>query len=264
MYRSWLIGLGAVVLACVVTQAKAQQIVVDEAGLLNPQEEERLAYTLQAYADRTSNQFAIRIIQTLDGSDIATYAIELGQSLGVGQEDKDNGLLIVVARDEREIFIAVGQGLEGVIPDILASQVIRQVIQPAFREGQFYNGLVSAVDVLMEAADGEYLADSGSGNLGYDTSMAENVLSLLFVLFIVGVIVVSLVSRRGGGGRPPRGKRRSMDGVIPLIYLLGSLSGRGSGGFGGGGGFSSGFGGGGFSGGFGGGGFGGGGAGGSW
>ena len=58
---------------------------------------------------------------------------------------------------------------------------------------------LSAVDVLMEAADGEYLADSGSGNLGYDTSMAENVLSLLFVLFIVGVIVVSLVSRRGGG-----------------------------------------------------------------
>ena len=239
----------------------AQSIVVDDGGFLTPQEEQRLAFALRTYADSTSNQFIIRTVASLDGADIATYATELGQSLGVGQQEEDNGLVIAVARQEREVFIAVGYGLEGVITDALAARVIRNVITPAFREGQFYSGLASAADILMQAAAGEYQADDVPAGLHADAWTLGEVVWFLIVLMVVGLIVLGFSSGRGGGGR--RRRRGGMDDVIPLMFLLGHMGGRSSGGFGGGGGFSSG-GMGGFSGGFGGGGFGGGGAGGSW
>ena len=237
----------------------AQSIVVDDGNFLSPQEEQRLTYILRSYADSTSNQFIIRTVESLEGEDIGTYATEQGQTLGVGQEETDNGLVIAVARAEREVFIAVGYGLEGAIPDVLASRVIRNIITPAFREGQFYSGLASATDVLMQAAAGEYEATGFTAQVAQDSWTVGEVVWFVIVLMIVGLMVLGFSSGGGPGGRRRRGGR--MDDVVPMMFLLGHMSGRGGGGFGGGGGFSSG---GGFSGGFGGGGFGGGGAGGSW
>lgn len=247
---------------CVTVPAFAQPIVVDGAEFLTVQEEQRLSYTLRAYADSTSNQFIVRTVESLGGVDIATFATEQGQALGVGQVDRDNGLVIAVAREEREVFVAVGYGLEHVIPDALVSRVVRNIITPAFREGQFYAGLAAAMDVFMQVAAGEYEAVSLPAEATRDTWAFGEVVWFMIVLVIVGLIAAGSSS----GGRGGRHRRRgSIGDVVPMMFLLGHMSGRGGGGGGGFGG--GGFGGGsigGFSGGFGGGGFGGGGAGGSW
>ena len=183
-------------LRCIVTcgvvllfsvQIRAQDIVRDEAQLLSPQEEQRLAYALRAYADSTSNQIIVRTVQTLEGADIATYATELGQSLGVGQADKDNGVVIVVAVEEREVFIAVGYGLEGVIPDVLASRIVRDIITPNFRHGQFYTGLAAACDALMLAAAGEYQADPVS--VRRYAAADDDTFGLIFFLIVIGLAI---------------------------------------------------------------------------
>lgn len=253
--KNWIL---LIVLVVTPQQILAQQrrIVVDNAGILTTQEEERLSLVLRLYADSTSNQIAIRTLQSLEGQDIAEYATELGQSLGVGQSETDNGVLIVVSTEDRSVFIAVGYGLEGAIPDVLAGRIVRDIIVPDFREGRYYAGLVGAVDAIMLAAAGEYTAESlpprQSSNRSGDWGGI-----ILFLMVVVFAIAMSTRNRGGG-----RGHRRQYgdDSLIPLMFLLGHASGRGGSGFGG-----SGFGGGGgFGGGFGGGGFGGGGAGGSW
>ena len=166
----------------------------------------------------------------------------------IGQRDKDNGLLILVAQQERRVFIATGYGLEGAITDAFAGRVIRNVITPAFRQGQFYGGLSEATDVLIAAAEGEFNAD----DLPRDTQPLPIDPEVVFVILIILFFVIS--NLRSGGGKG--GQRYRRHGGGPPVIIWG-----GGGGFGGGGGS---FGGGGF-GGFGGGGsFGGGGAGGGW
>lgn len=222
--------------------------VTDRADMLSVAEEQALTQNLRFYADSTSTQIVIVTLPDLGGADIATYATELGQQWGVGQQGQDNGVVILVSRDERKVFIATGFGLEGAIPDAVAGRIIREIVTPNFKQGRFYAGLAGAVDALMLAAAGEFTADQSPSTYA-PSDEGEDVFGLLFVLFIIIMFIISTIGRRGGGG----GGRRYRHSGGPPIILWG-------GGFGGGG---SGFGGGGF-GGFGGGGFGGGGAGGSW
>ncbi|MEM6648087.1 MAG: TPM domain-containing protein, partial [Bacteroidota bacterium] len=123
-------------------QVQAQQIpslpfdgmpVQDLAAMLAPSEERTLARKLSDYRDTTSTEIVIATLATLDGIPIEEYAIALGRQWAIGQRDKDNGLLILVAREERRVFIATGYGLEGTIPDAFAARVIRNIITPAFR-----------------------------------------------------------------------------------------------------------------------------------
>ncbi|MEM6772254.1 MAG: TPM domain-containing protein, partial [Bacteroidota bacterium] len=172
---------------------------------------------------------------------------DLGRQWGIGQRDKDNGLFILVAREERRVFIATGYGLEGAITDAFAARVIRTIITPAFRQGQFYGGLSEATDALIAAAEGEFQAD----DLRQPSRPIPISGELVFLLLIIAFFVIS--NLRSGGGRGGQRYRRGGGGPPVIIW--------GGGGFGGGGSF----GGGGFGGGFGGGGsFGGGGAGGGW
>ena len=193
-------------------------------------------------------------LATTGDVDISTYAFELGETWGVGQAGKDNGAVLLVAVDDRKVFIATGYGLEGAITDAEAGRIIRNVITPNFRQGRFYQGLDEATDALIDAARGEFTADErprrtpgGGGGLDMTT---------LFILLIIAYFVFNGI--RGGGGGPGRRGRRRRGGSYPIIIGPGWGGGGSWGGSGGGG-----FGGGGF-GGFGGGGFGGGGAGGSW
>ena len=222
------------------------QWVTDQGGLLSSVEAQALTQTLRFYADTTSTQIIIVTLPDLDGQDIALYATELGQQWGVGQQDKDNGVVILVSRDDRKVFIAVGYGLEGVIPDVVARRIVDEIVLPNFKQGQFYAGLAGAIDALIQAAAGEFTADSPISSYT-PREDDEDFFGLLFVIFIIVSFILSSLRRRGGGG----GHYRRRHGGPPVIIWGGG----GSGGFGGGG-----FGGGGF----GGGGFGGGGAGGSW
>lgn len=236
----------------------------DLAGILSGSEQQRLEQMLRAYTDSTSNVFILLTLPSLEGRDIAALAQEVGQDWRSWEGDRYNGLIMVVAPNERRIRIEVGYGLEGAIPDIIAGQVIDRVIKPAFRQEAYFAGISQAFGLLMQAAAGEF--DAVAKKRGNSSSDFD--LSSLFVLLIVAVFIISRIfGKRGGGGRGGRGGGRTIghDGVMTALLLDSMLNSRRGGGFGGG--FGGGSGGGGGFGGFGGGGgfgFGGGGASGDW
>ncbi|WP_228350471.1 TPM domain-containing protein [Rhodocaloribacter litoris] len=229
--------------------------VTDNADLLSPAEERILSARLAGYADTTSTQIIIVTLPSLGGVPAADYAVELGRRWGVGQQGKDNGIVILVSRDDREVFIATGFGLEGAIPDAVAARIVRNIIIPHFRQGRFYDGLSAAVDALIQAAAGTFTAEPVPRSAPGDTPNY----ALLFILLILAVFILSSLGNRGGGRGGGR-RYRHRHGGPPVIIWGGGWGDYGGrhGGFGGlGGGGFGGFGGGG-------GGFGGGGAGGSW
>lgn len=225
---------------------RPSQPVLDQAGMLTDVERQRLAQKLTAFEDTTSTAIVVVTVPRLDGVPISDYAISLGREWGVGQEGKDNGVVVLVSEEDRQMFIATGYGVEGALPDAVANRIIDQVMTPAFRQGQFYAGLDRGTDAIIQATRGEFTADqSRSSSEGGPTT------ALLFILLILVYFVGNSFRRRGRGRGARRSRRRH--GNMPVVIWGGGGS-RGGGGFSGGGGF----------GGFGGGSFGGGGAGGSW
>ncbi len=226
---------------------KPKQLVSDFANALSPSERSALERKLVAYNDTTSTQIAVVIDRSLDGAEIFDYSYKLAKSWGIGQQDDDNGILIYVAFSDRKLRIQTGYGAEGFLPDAMAKRIVDQVITPAFKRGQYYQGLNKATDIIIQLAEGEYDADA------LPKYHLDDIVPVLVILLIIVLVIVA--SRNDGdddGGyyRGGRYNRRQGGGWI----LLGGGGGSGTGSFGGGGGF----------GGFGGGGFGGGGAGGSW
>lgn len=227
------------------------RLVNDAANVLSPEQVEILEHKLVALDDSSSNQIAVVLIKTLGDYAIEDYAVKLFREWGIGNKKTNNGVLIIAAIDDRKVWIEVGYGLEGAIPDVTASSIYRNEIVPSFKEQNYYRGIDNAINALTKAAVGEYKIKKekkGKGGGG------GSILIVVFLLFVI--IMVLGRSGRGGGGM---GGGRAGFGNIAEALILSSLlnGGRGSGGGWGGSG------GGGF-GGFGGGSSGGGGAGGSW
>ena len=115
--------------------------VVDLAGLLDPARQAELTAQLEAHEKETSNQIVIATVPTLNGYDIADYSNRLGRHWQIGTAEEDNGVLLVVAPNERKVRIEVGYGLEGALTDSLSSIIIQREILPAFRKDQFGSGI---------------------------------------------------------------------------------------------------------------------------
>ena len=226
--------------------------VLDQGNLLAGGEERALTRKLTAFEDTTSTAIVVVTLQSLNGAPIADYAFELGREWGVGQEGKDNGVVFLVSKGDRQMFIATGYGVEGALPDAIANRIIERIVTPAFRNGQFYAGIDRGTDAIIQATAGEYDASAEARSASSDEGLP---MALIFTLLILAYFLTRSFFRGGGRGKHSRKSRRHGD--FPIIFWGG-----GGGGFGGGGGGFGG-GGGGF-GGFGGGSFGGGGAGGSW
>jgi uncharacterized protein len=206
----------------------------DQLGDLNSQ--------LIMYEYETTTQITLLIINSLENYPIENYAIEVAEKNGIGTDENDNGVLLVVALADRKMRIEVGYGLEGVLPDALANSIIRNEITPHFKNENYYEGVVSGLTAIIQATKGEYTRTDKDKNRRTDDDGG----GFPFV-YIIFMILMLLFGRRGRGG-------------LGTLLLFGALgSGRRSGGFSGGGGFGGG---GGFSGG--GGSFGGGGASGGW
>ena len=260
-----LLLLSVVALAQPAVPPKSNQLVNDYAGLMTSAQQQQLTQALNDYARETSTQIAVVTETSLQGEDVFDRSLAIAESWGIGgSPERDNGVLVYIAKDDRKIFIQTGYGAEGFLNDARAGRIIRNIMTPAFRRGDFYGGIAGAVQAIMDAGRGEYTADETepAGSPGIPP-----IFVFMFIFFIF-----MLLNRFGNrhdddddddGGywrngrydeRNPRRRRRGGGWVI--------LPG-GFGGFGGGGG-GVGFGGGGGFGGFGGGGFGGGGAGGGW
>jgi uncharacterized protein len=238
----------------VLAKPSTPQLVNDIAGVLSPAEKAALENKLVAIDDSSSNQIAVVILPTLDGYPIEDYATKLFRTWGIGNKKTNNGILLLIAINDRKVRIEVGYGLEGAIPDITANSIINNDIKPAFKAGAYYEGIDNATNDIAKAAVGEYKVarqkkpkDTGNG---------------LIMFIVIAIVIVAIVGRRdGGAGGSNIGGGGFSD--IATGMLLGSLLGGGGRRDGDWGGGSGGFGGGGF-GGFGGGSSGGGGASGGW
>jgi len=237
-----------------------QRLVNDFAGVLQPGEHNNLEAHLEQFARETSTQIVVVTLDDLQGYDPGDFAFRLGEEWGIGQQGKDNGLVILVkpkkGNERGQVFIATGYGLEGVLPDaIVNGDIIDTEMIPHFRENNYYQGLASGISVIMDITRGEYTAEYYRENYA---SQGGGILPVIIIFFIFFVIAPILSRRRRGVYSPGKS--------LPFWLALGLLSGGGRSHGGSFSNFSSGgggFGGGGF-GGFGGGSFGGGGAGGSW
>lgn len=218
--------------------------VQDYADVLDSEAELYLMRKLQAYYDSTSTEIAIVTEHSLEGDDVFDYSYRLAQSWGIGGKGKDNGVLFYAAINDRKMFIQVGRGAEGALPDIYAKRIIEQVLKPNFREKQYGRGFDEGTDRAIKYLEGEFVND-GKERKGDSIPV--------WVIIIIFIIIVMIFGSGGNDGTTyTHDYPRHRGGSRPPIWI------------GGGGGFPRGGGGGGFGGGFGGGSFGGGGAGGSW
>ncbi|MBK9483847.1 MAG: TPM domain-containing protein [Chitinophagaceae bacterium] len=218
---------------------KPTKLVIDFTGTLTPDQAQALENKLVAFDD------------SRQGRDIADYNIDLGRAWGVGGKENNNGIVLLIAKNDRKLNIATGYGLEGALPDLTAKQIIDDIIRPNFKGEDYYRGIEEGTDAIIQAVKGEYKAPAnynkrkkGSGGIGR-------------IIFIIVMIVIFLAVSGGKGGGGSFMSRRGF-----AAWTIGSMlnSGGSGGGWSGGGGSSGG---GGF-GGFGGGSFGGGGSSGSW
>lgn len=212
----------------------------DRAGLLRPETALKLEHFLSEFERSDSTQIVVLTIPSLEGESVEQYALKVAEGWGIGQKGKDNGAVLLIARDERKIRIEVGYGLEGRLTDMLSGRIIANEISPRFKAGNFNDGIVAGVVAMAEAVRGEY---QGTGRTTGKKKERSPWGLLLLLLFLGPGMMLLSGGRRSGVSHHRRGG----------FYVGGPF---------GGGGFGGGFGGGGFGGG--GGGFGGGGSSGGW
>lgn len=195
--------------------------VVDTAQLIDAQTAAQLSQMLEAHEQATGEQVVVVTLPNLQGTSIEDYGYQLGRFWGVGQKGKDNGALLIVARDDHKVRIEVGYGLEERLTDAQSSVIINQILTPAFKAGNFAGGISQAVQAMIQVLGGNPLAEPAADNGSGDA--VQNMVYL--ALFLIFIFMNMLWGRgRGGGGG-----------------FIGGMGGFGSGGSrSGGGGFSGG------------------------
>ncbi|VVP88727.1 TPM domain-containing protein [Pseudomonas fluorescens] len=209
--------------------------VVDNAAMIEPSVREQLTQQLDAHEKATGEQLVVVTLPDLQGTDIADFGYQLGRHWGIGQKDKNNGALLIVARDERRLRIEVGYGLEERLTDAQSSVIINQVITPAFKAGNFSKGISDGVAAMLVVLGGNPLDEPSTvyeprGDQDSDfVSRHPGLLVFLVMLFILTMFVcqvLGILPSGGGGGRGSSGGG----------FGGGGFGGGGGGGFSGGGG----------------------------
>lgn len=207
--------------------------VTDLAGLLDERQERELELLMESYRTGSGHEIALLTVPDLGGETIERFALEVGRAWGIGQEGVHDGALLVVSRGDRKVRIEVGRGLEGALPDALCGRLIRNVIVPRFKQGDFPGGIRAGIEALHAAAGGD-LAPIERSAAGRERDRAGGVVATVLMMLVILIVALTTRGRgRGLGGSP-----------WVAGTLHGGSFGRG-GGFGGGGGGFGGFGGGG-------------------
>ena len=210
-------------------------LVNDFAGFLSPEEVSGLEHKLVEFNNTTSTQIAVVVIKSLNGFDPNDFATRVIEKWGIGQKDKNNGLLILIKpkiQDERgEIAISTGYGVEHLVTDALAKTIIDKEIIPSFQKGSYYQGIDNAVNTLMSLTRGEYTADQYMAKAKSKKS-GKGFLAIVIII----VLAFAFFGRKGSDG-----SHMTSRGDLPFWVLLGMLGSGGSrgtfGGFSSGGGF---------------------------
>ena len=216
---------------------KLDQRVSDFTNTLSFQEWQQLDHELKRLEDTTSIQVVVLMINSLEGESIEEFANRTFTENKIGQAKKDNGVLLIIAKQDHAMRIEVGYGLEGALTDAITSQIIRQEIAPLFKADNYFGGIVTGVDAIMRATAGEYHVESKGKNA---PAVSAGLVSLI-IFFVIFILMPMMTSRR-----------RSIIGSRGHNYYSGwgyggwfggggfGGGGFGGGGFGGGGGFSGG------------------------
>lgn len=183
---------------------KVRNYVTDKTGTLTSSQISSLETKLSNFDKETSNQVVVWMIPSLEGESLEEKSYEIAEQNRIGQKDKNNGVLLFIAKDDRKLRIEVGYGLEGALTDALSDQIIRKEITPQFKKGNFYEGINAGVDAIMKATKGEYTADkkSSDDDSGISFCCLPFPFLIFFVIFIF-VFILPILSRifRGRGGR---------------------------------------------------------------
>jgi uncharacterized protein len=170
--------------------------VTDLTGTLNAAQRSDLESRIAAYEARRGSQMAVLILSTTKPEEIDQYSIRVAEAWKIGRKGVDDGLILVVAKDDRRLRIEVGYGLEGAIPDSLANRVIDERITPRFRDGDFYGGLRDGVDQLIRLAEGEKLpppkAAPGAGRASRGSAFDYLIPGIVFIVIAGGVLKAML------------------------------------------------------------------------
>jgi uncharacterized protein len=239
MFWILFIGLAGVTEAAETPLPEIREYATDMAGILQEDERLQINQMLYQYAQATGNQILVVTIPTLGGEEIQDYAIRLAEKVQPGEEKKDNGAILLIARDERKIRIEVGYGLEAYLPDGRCGAIIRKVIRPAFQQGDFSGGIRGGLAAMVKFVTPDYQFDD---NMEYipqqdereSGGVGEWILPLIIALIIMGF---------GGftqGRRRSRWYRGGFGSSGPTFWGGGWGSGSGGGFSDGGGGFSGG------------------------
>lgn len=239
--------------------------VYDETNTLNQTEKEMLNQKLIKFRDSTSVQIEVVIIPTTNGEDVNFAAWQIGEKWGLRNKESKNGVVFLIAKDDRTMSIQQGRDAEQYLTASVAGQILDYLVTPYFKNGQYYDGINRGTSGIMDALNGKFKPIVQTGN---DDGEGMSLFQILLIAFFIFIILSFLFrnNNRGGGNYDDddddviisrRGRRHYPGGFFPFPGSFGG-GGFGGGGFGGGGGGFGGFGGGG------GGGFGGGGASGSW
>lgn len=207
--------------------ARPTGMVNDYAGMLSGSERQALEQRLRAYRDSTSNVIVVTTIENLQGIDIESFASKMFNDWKMWEGDRKNGVLFLISRDDRQMRIEVGYGLEAVVPDILAGRIINDILRPGFRNGDVAGALTEATTTVMRLASGEFEAVAQRAPSGNPDDFKN--LGFLVIMIIYIVFQLATSSRRR------RSHHLGGNGVIIMHGLASMLSNRGGGGFGGGG-----------------------------
>ena len=205
----------------------------DYAGVVSKEAAYRFNEQLAQFERETSDQVVVAIFPKMQTeSDIADYTQRVAQAWGVGQKERRNGVVLFVFVQDRKMFIQVGYGLEGALPDITAFDITEYRIKPHFRSGDYEGGIAAGIDSIFKAIRGEYKGSGKTVAEGHRVGGASSF--LFFIIFVIALIVISRVLRRLGGYGYSSGRGG------PVFFPVGGGGGGWSSGGGGGGGFSGG------------------------
>ena len=202
--------------------------VVDQAGIIPDDEERELSDRLAAHEAKTTNQVVVATVSSLGGRSIEEYGVDLGRAWGIGQAERNNGAILLVAPNEREVRIEVGYGLEGELTDAIYKLIIEGSIIPRFRDGDFPAGIRRGVEDIVAVLEGD--AGAFASRARERVSEEDTIGSAIQVFIFIVIMMVWLGVF--GGGRRRRYRRRG--GWGPIIIGGGGFGGGSSGGGGGG------------------------------
>lgn len=172
--------------------------VVDEAGILSGDRKQNIITQLEAFEAKSSAQIVVAVVNSLEGYEIRDYGVELARFWALGQADENNGVLLLIAPNERKVSIEVGYGLEGSLTDALSFQIIQQHILPQFKAGNMGAGIERGVEMILQGLAGEISEQSLMSN-GQKQDVRD-IVSVLFLFLFISVVIFIISRMFGSGG----------------------------------------------------------------